>query len=53
MRSWGAEEGLLGAFQVGPGDWLGAREDSQGLLAPRVSGALKAFSRPISACSQA
>ena len=32
MRSWGAEEGLLGAFRVGPGDWLGAREDSQRLI---------------------
>lgn len=29
VRSWGAEEGLLGAFLVGPGDWLRAREDSQ------------------------
>ena len=29
MSSWGAEEGLLGAFRVRPGDWLGAREDSQ------------------------
>ena len=32
MRSWGAEEGLLGAFRVGPGDWLGAKEDSQRLI---------------------